>query len=288
MIRSIIFAASVFFALTGFMVPGVYAATLPFNLSIQGPNFDVKRTLKISDLEAGQTSSHFTFKDKDGKEYEFDLKYKELPANRSFPGNLDITIKDVDGIKRGYLFLAINNIDFLHKMGIFGLVININGDPVDVKFTFDKKKKGQLSVADLSEERFFQDTLVPKFNFQMIRPVILPKTSPGTLSQTYALDKHPYAINYTVKDLVVNNANDKPESSDDSGGSGSSGIVEFQHNLYQVIDEKEQLLERIYFQADSLETLREAMYAGKYFHPEAGTFKLVFYPALGQTKPRGK
>jgi len=28
-------------------------------------------------------------------------------------------------------------------------------------------------------------------------------------------------------------------------------------------------------------TLREAMFAGKYFHPKDGVFKLVFYPAMG-------
>ena len=47
-------------------------------------------------------------------------------------------------------------------------------------------------------------------------------------------------------------------------------------------------LERIYFNADSLETLREGMFAGKYFDKEAGTFKLVFYPTMGQTSPASK
>ncbi len=32
-------------------------------------------------------------------------------------------------------------------------------------------------------------------------------------------------------------------------------------------------------------TLREAMFAGKYFHPKDGVFKLVFYPAMRQTTP---
>ena len=102
----------------------------------------------------------------------------------------------------------------------------------------------------------------------MIRPVILPLINPELRSQTYPLDSHPYAVNYTLKTL-------------------SKGIVQFQHNLYQ-LDEKtgnEHLLERIYFNASNIETLREAMFAGKYFHPQDGAFKLVFYPALGQTEP---
>ena len=65
----------------------------------------------------------------------------------------------------------------------------------------------------------------------------------------------------------------------------NNGLVQFQHNLYQLKAGKENLLERIYFNASSLTVLREAMYASKYFHPQDGTFKLVFYPAMGQTEP---
>ena len=112
-----------------------------------------------------------------------------------------------------------------------------------------------------------QDTLVSKFNFQMIRPVVLPNTMPGVRSQTYSLDSHPYAVNYTIKNI-------------------DNGLVQFQHNLYQLKNDREEhLLERIYFNADSLDTLREAMYAGKYFSENDGAFKLVFYPAMGQTTP---
>ncbi|MDQ6983635.1 MAG: hypothetical protein Q9M44_02860, partial [Ghiorsea sp.] len=57
------------------------------------------------------------------------------------------------------------------------------------------------------------------------------------------------------------------------------------HQLFAVSGKQQHLLETIYFDADSLSTLREAMYAGKYFHPKDGTFKLVFYPAMGQTEP---
>ncbi len=112
-----------------------------------------------------------------------------------------------------------------------------------------------------------QDTLVSKFNFQMIRPVVLPNTMPGVRSQTYSLDSHPYAVNYTIKNI-------------------DNGLVQFQHNLYQLKNDREEhLLERIYFNADSLDTLRKAMYAGKYFSENDGAFKLVFYPAMGQTTP---
>ncbi len=65
----------------------------------------------------------------------------------------------------------------------------------------------------------------------------------------------------------------------------ANGGVQFQFNLNSTRDNKEHLLERIWFNADSLETLREGMFAGKYFDAEAGTIKLVFYPAQGQTQP---
>jgi hypothetical protein len=45
------------------------------------------------------------------------------------------------------------------------------------------------------------------------------------------------------------------------------------------------LLECVNYNADSLEVLREGMYAGKYFDKDAGTSKLVYYPAMGQTSP---
>jgi hypothetical protein len=67
----------------------------------------------------------------------------------------------------------------------------------------------------------------------MIRPVIIPEVNPGMRSQTYSLDSHPYAINYTIKDI-------------------ENGFVEFQYNLYQLKDDKAHLLERIYFNAGSL------------------------------------
>jgi len=250
-------------------VTATTADTEAFNLSIQGADINISKSLELSDVGEGKTKINFDFKDKNGNKYNFDLKYKALPSNRSFPTNIDITLKDANGNKLGYLFFANNSVAFLKKMGVFGMVVDVNGKPVDLKFTFNtinKNSKGKLQVAELGEERFIQDTLVPHFNFQMIRPVILPLIKKGLRSKTFTLDNHPYSVNYTMKDL-------------------DNGIVQFQHNLYEIIDGKEHLLNRIYFNANNVATLREAMYAGKYFHQRDGSFKLVFYPAMGQTEP---
>ena len=242
------------------------AETVSFNLSIQGGGIDVSKTLELSDVGEGKTEINFDLKDANGKKYVFDLQYKKLPSNRSYPSNIDITFKEAKGDKLGYLFFANNGVKYLKKMGVLGLIVDVAGEPVDIKLTFDQIKKGKLSINDLGEERFVQDTLVSKFNFQMIRPVILPNTAPGVRSQTYTLDSHPYAVNYTIKDL-------------------NNGAVQFQHNLYQLRGSEKHLLERVYFNAASIEILREAMFAGKYFSESDGAFKLVFYPAMGQTKP---
>lgn len=242
------------------------AETAPFTLSIEGAGINISKTLELSDVGEGKTKINFDFTNNEGKKYNFDLAYKKLPVNRSYRTNLDITLKGPQGNKLGYLFFANNGVTFLKQLGVFGLVVDVEEQPVDIKFIFDANKKGDLNTDSLGDERLVQDTLVPKFNFQMIRPVVLPSTAPGVRSQTYLLDNHPYAVNYSLINL-------------------SDGMVQFQHNLYQLQDGKEHLLERIYFNADSLLTLREAMYAGKYFSQKDGTFKLVFYPAMGQTTP---
>ncbi len=242
------------------------AKTIPVKVVISNGDFEVNKSFELSDVGGGKTAINFKFKDNKSKTYSFDLKYKKLPSNRSYPANLDITIKDSNGKKLGYLFLANNGVEGLKKQGIWGLIININGKPMNIKINFGKKLSGSLDIAELGNEPFVQDTLVGKFGFQMIRPVILPMVNEGVRSITYSLDAHPYSVNYTLKNK-------------------GKGIVEFQHNLYATNGGKEKLLERIYFEANSLESLREAMYAGKYFDPKNGTFKLVFYPALGQTTP---
>jgi len=256
-----------FVLLIMFLIPiSANAAIAPFELAITGDRFDSTKTLKLSDVGEGATEINFDFKDTAGNQYNFDLQYKALPDNRSYPTNLDITIKDQAGEKLGYLFWANNGIDALQRIGVFGLVIDIEGSPVDFRFTFDMKTSGSLRVADLDEERFVQDTLVSKHGFQMIRPVLVPLVSEGLRSQSYALDDHPYSVNYTVLDI-------------------DNGQVEFQYNFYRTQGEKEHLLERIYYHADSLATLREGMFAGRYFDDVMGNVKLVFYPALGQTQP---
>lgn len=257
----------VMFILMFIWVSQAQAQTLPFTLNISGHQIDEQRQLWLSDIGEGKTNIHFKFKSKQGKAYSFDLNYKKLAPNRSYPSNLDITLKDGAGNKLGYLFFAINKVAFLKQMGVFGFIIDVDGQPVDIQFTFDAKKQGKLRVSELSQERFVQDTLVPKFSFQMIRPVILEPKGKGVLSSTYRLDAHPYAVNYRLEDR-------------------SFGGVRFKHQLFAVSGKQQHLLETIYFDADSLSTLREAMYAGKYFHPKDGTFKLVFYPAMGQTEPR--
>ena len=243
-----------------------HSETLPFTLTVAGAGIDHSSELQLSDLGEGNTTHKVALKAGDNAAYSLDINYKALPANRSYPSNLDITLKDGDGNKLGYLFFAINNVAFLKQMGEFGLIVDVDGQPVNISFGFDSDKKGALRVASLGDERLVQDTLVPKFGFQMIRPVLLPKAGPGLRSQSYALDAHPYQVNYTLKDI-------------DNGG------VQFQFNLNSTADGKTHLLERIWYNADSLTTLRQGMFAGKYFDSDAGTFKLVFYPTQGQTQP---
>jgi hypothetical protein len=95
---------------------------------------------------------------------------------------------------------------------------------------------------------------------------LLPLTEDGVRSQTYKLDDHPYAVNYTLEDI-------------------DAGNVEFQFNLSRTDGDDAHLLQRIYYHADSLATLRDGMFAGKYFDSEVGTIKLVYYPTKGQTTP---
>ena len=242
------------------------AKDLPFTLNISGKNIELKKELVISEATEDKTKINFDFKDKQGVDYNFDLKYKKLPDNRSYPTNLDITLKDGKGQKLGYIFWANNGTESLKALGTIGMIIDINGEPMDLKFTFDADDKGNFSVKDLDDERYVSDTLIPKKGFQMIRPMLLPVVSDGVRHQAYDLDAHPFKIDYTLKNI-------------------DNGLVQFQYNLYKKDGDKDHLLERIYFNADSIETLRNGMFAGKYFDKEYGTFKLVFYPTMGQTTP---
>ena len=242
------------------------AKDLPFTLSMTGEEFNIKRELVISEATGDKNKINFDFKNKEGKNFNFDLKYKVLPSNRSYPSNLDITLKDASGNKLGYIFWANNGTESLKKIGTIGMIIDVNGKPLDVKFTFDKNDKGTLSVDDLKGERYVSDTLIPKKGFQMIRPMLVPIVADGVRRQSYDLDTHPFKIDYTLKNI-------------------ENGLVQFQYNLYKKEGKKSHLLERIYFNAGDIETLRDGMFAGKYFDKEYGTFKLVFYPTMGQTTP---
>lgn len=260
--------------LTVLPLSSLVAKDLPFTLSITGKNFDLKKDLVISDTDGDKTKINFDFKDKSDISYNFDLKYKKLPPNRSYPTNLDITVKDDAGNKIGYIFWANNGTSALKNLGTIGMVVDVKGEPMDVQFIFDKDDKGSLSVKDLDGERYVSDTLIPKKGFQMIRPMLVPlvsekgskEGSKGVRRQAYDLDAHPFMIDYTLKDI-------------------DNGLVQFQYNLYKKDGDTSHLLERIYFNADSVETLRDGMFAGKYFDKEYGTFKLVFYPTMGQTTP---
>ncbi|MGV6825829.1 MAG: hypothetical protein ACWA5Q_02525 [bacterium] len=238
-----------------------------FDLSIRGAGMEITRQLQLRDYREGESAIEFPFNDKSGNAFWFELRYQSLPVNRSYPANLDVTIKDKDKNKLAYLFWANNGLKGLHKIGIFGLVFDLHGQPVDVQFKFAKPGKGSLDIDQLDSERFVQDTLVPKLGFQMIRPVIIPKVADDTRSVTYSLDSHPYNVNYTLKQI-------------------GSGQVEFQFNLNSKVGEQQHLLSRVYYHASSLEALREGMFAGKYFDEHAGTFKLVYYPAMGQISPQ--
>ena len=207
------------------------------------------------------------FKDSEKRDFKLSIGYKKLPSNRSFPNNIDLLITDSRGEKLSYLFFALNDLKFLSQVGEWGIVTRINGKLANFKFSDSTPLTRNLSLASLDNERFIQDTLMPQKNFQMIRPVIMEQVNSSQSSKGFDLDRHPYYVEY------------KAIQKED-------GIVEFQHNLYRKIKNKQELINRIYFHSGSLKTIRLAMYAGKYFSSKDGPIKLVFYPALGQTEPQ--
>jgi hypothetical protein len=243
-----------------------YADTLPFDLKITGDNFNFSRQCEISDVGEGKTTQTIAFKSLDGAEFSIDWNYKKLPRNRSYPTNIDLNVKDASGKKIGYLFWALNDISFLRKMGEIGMVIDIDGKPVDFKLAFDSKTAGSISESAFLHEPLIQDTIVAKSNFQMIRPVILGRFSNGEAKKEFPLDAMPYKTNFTVNVKA-------------------NGVARFEQNLISTASGSERLLDQVYFTADSIETLRGAMYATNYFDDKEGTMRMVFYPANGQTEP---
>lgn len=240
-------------------------SVLPYSLSLNGLASKETREVYLHALTSEEQNAEYTLTSTNNRQYTVQVQYKKLPDNRSFPSHLDITLKDESGQKLGYLFFAINHIAYLKQVGEFGLLVNDDGHLVDVRLSFNKVRHGDLSIDDLMEERFIQDTLMPSKGFQMIRPVVLEPDAADQLSKHFSLDAHPFEVEYRVKTIA-------------------DGVVQFQHNLYRVIKGRRQLIERIYYNADSIDTLREGMYAAKYYDPEYGTIKLVYYPAMGQTQ----
>ena len=237
---------------------GCYANS-SFDLIIQGKNLEIKKSFFLGAPESKDSHINYVLKD-----FQFDLRYKKLPTNRSYPAHLDITLSK-GGKKVGYLFFALNDLDILQCIGVFGMVLDINGELVDVQLKTRVVTVGNIDFDSLNKERFFQDTLLPNKSFQMIRPVILPKIQDGVRAKEFNLDHYPYSVEYKIIDR-------------------GQGVVLFQHNLYKKSTAKKRLIMQIYFQANSLDELREVMYAGKAFNFSDAPAKLVFYPALGQTE----
>jgi len=240
-----------------------------FDIQISGKNIDKEsNSFELFSLTTQKnTPITHRFKSRQGKQYELMFKYKPLPDNRSYPGNLDITLSDSKGQKIGYLFFATNGIRALKSIGVFGLRVGDGNNLIDVRFIFDRQQRsGSLQLTDLSDERFVQDTLIPSEGFQMIRPVILDKDRDSRMYKAYALDSHPFEVSYSAVQM-------------------SPGIVEFRHNLNTTSDQAKPRLLQTYYRASSQENLRSAMFASKYFDSKYGAIKLVFYPALGQTEP---
>ena len=237
-------------------------ANININLSIKGENFNVNKSFILGEPQSANSYINYNFQDLKNNQYGFNLKYKKLPGNRSYPSNLDITVRR-GAEKIGYLFFAINSLSFLKKIGSFGMILNIDDELVNINLKTKTITTGSIDFNSLDNERFFQDTLLPKKNFQMIRPVILPETQSGMREKEFSLDHYPYSVEYKMIDQ-------------------GKGIVLFQHNFFKISATQKNLIMQVYFQANSLGELREVMYAGKAFNFKDGPAKLVFYPALGQ------
>lgn len=237
------------------------AASTQINLSIKNDKTDYHDLIiiKKDDITIQNINSD------SNNRYSVKIKYKDLPSNRSFPSNLDITISN-NNKKVSYLFFALNSLEFLSKMENWGIETRINGELTKFNFSGNKKNTRNLYIDQLLNERIIQDTLASQKNFQMIRPVIMDKLSSRGLSKIFSLDKHPFYVEYKAIQIT-------------------QGVVEIQFNFYEKINNKLTLLNRVYYQAGSLKVFREAMYAAKYFNSNIGPVKLVFYPAFGQTQP---
>lgn len=242
----------------------VCKAEIPIKLSIQGKYFNVEKKITLGDPGTKNSTHKISFLNTNNEKYTLYLDYKNLPNTRSFPTNIDLTIKKGKR-KLGYLFFALNSLDYLKKIGSFGIKFLDQGEVVDIHLFTENRSIGSISFNKLNFERFFQDTLLPLKNFQMIRPVIVPIVAKNVRSKEFNLDNHPYSVEYKILNK-------------------GSGIVEFQHNFYHGKYRYKKMLFQVYFTASSIKNLREAMFAAKVFGFKDAPAKLVFYPALGQTE----
>lgn len=243
-------------------------ASKKMTLTVKGKSIDYIEEINRSTLRQGAFIS--SFESDGGKKLELDFKLKKLSGSRSFPKNVDITIKQ-SAKKVGYLFFALNDILFLEKLGEFGLKIKLDSQLVDFNFSFGKLEGGDLDFNDLDTERFFQDTLIPSKGFQMIRPVVVPLISKDIREKEFLLDNHLYSVSYRIINI-------------------GNGVIRFEHSLYGIEKKKKELISQFYFSVNTLKDLRRVMYAYKSFNlaKDYGTAKLVFYPALGQLEPISK
>jgi len=237
----------------------VFADTVSFELNISGADIAISKSLQLSDVGEGKTEINFSFEASTGKKYTFDLNYKSLLLIPPLQAKLKVFLKDGEGNVLGSLFFTNNDVHHLKRIGVFGFVVDVLGKPVDIEFSFQKNNKGNLDVSSLGDERFIQDVRVEEWNFGMLYSGILPETGEGVRSQTNLLVDHPYSINYALTNI-------------------GEGLVQFQHTLYQLTDGNEHLLEKIYFQANSLAILRGIMYGARYVHENNVVFDMVFHP----------
>ncbi len=243
-----------------------YAGMHPFAVHIRGSAFDTQERLALSDIGEGKTAIHVRFKSRAGQAYNFDMQYHQV-SKRSHPASLDITLSDMQGNPLGRLSFAVDHLDFFKQLGVFGFKVNIDGEPVDVQLVWSGHKKGHVQAKDLTQERFFQDTQVPKWGFQMPHTLSLKPQGSHTLDAIHQLGKHPYAVRYTIVDRA-------------------NGGIRFKHQLYRLEQNTPHLLSSVYFNADDLQTLRKVSYVAEHFDAHDGVFKLIFYTPLGQSKPK--
>ncbi|MDP0588977.1 MAG: hypothetical protein QS748_07210 [Candidatus Endonucleobacter bathymodioli] len=236
----------------------VFADTVSFELNISGEGIAISKSLQLSDVGEGKTEINFSFEASTGQEYTFVLRYGLTSPNPSLRTILYVTLSNRYNKRLGGLFFTNNGVQHLKRIGVLGFVVDDLGEPVDIKLSFQKNNKGNLDISSLGYERFLQDVKVSKWNLRMRHPLILPVIEDGVRSQTNLLVGHPYSINYALTNI-------------------GEGLVQFQHNLYKLTDGNEHLLDRIYFQADSLETLRGIMYGTKSIHENDVEFEVTFH-----------